>query len=97
MRLVVTDDLSGNELLNSIKVSVSGKTGTAQEDTSRPAHALFVSFAPSEDPEVAVTCVIQNGYSSANSAELASFIYAYMYDKESLTDASFGQNTGATD
>ncbi|MBQ6230051.1 MAG: hypothetical protein IJJ74_02920 [Eubacterium sp.] len=97
MRLVVTDDLSGNELLNSIKVSVSGKTGTAQEDTSRPAHALFVSFAPSEDPEVAVTCVIQNGYSSANSAELASFIYAYMYDKESLTDARFGQNTGATD
>ena len=94
LRLVVTDDLSGCELLNSINVKVAGKTGTAQEDTSRPAHALFVSYAPYENPEVAVTCVIQNGYASANSAELASFIYAYMYDKEALTDADFAQKKG---
>ena len=36
--------------------------------------------------------IIQNGYASANAAELASFIYAYMYDKEALKDASFGQS-----
>lgn len=95
LRLVVTDDLSGNTLLNSIKVKVAGKTGTAQEDTSRPPHALFVSYAPYENPEVSVTCVIQNGYASANSAELASFVYAYMYDKEALTDAEF-EVTGGT-
>ena len=92
MRMVVTDDLDHNELLNNLKVKVAGKTGTAQEDTSRPPHALFISYAPYEKPEVSVTCVIQNGYASANAAELASFIYAYMYDKEALKDASFGQS-----
>ena len=97
LRLVVTDDLSHNELLNSLKVEVAGKTGTAQEDTTRPAHALFLSFAPYENPEVSVTCVIQNGYASANSAELASFIYAYMYDKESLTNADFGKSSDTSD
>lgn len=97
LRLVVTDDLSGNVLLNSINVEVSGKTGTAQEDTTRPSHALFVSFAPSSAPEVSVTCVIQNGYSSVNAAELASFIYAYLYDKDALTDAGFGDSVDVSD
>ncbi len=97
LRLVVTDDLAANVLLNNINVSVSGKTGTAQEDMNRACHALFVSFAPSENPEVAVTCVIRNGYTSANAAELASFIYAYLYDKEALTDAGFGQSAATGD
>ncbi len=97
LRLVVTDDLSQNELLNKVNIEIAGKTGTAQEDTSRPAHALFVSFAPYDNPEISVTCVIQNGYASANSAELASFIYAYLYDKEALTDADFGKSSNTSD
>ena len=94
MRLVVTDDLSKNKLLNSINVQVAGKTGTAQEGEDRPAHALFISYAPYTAPEVSVTTVIPNGYSSANAADLTGFIYAYMYDKEALNDASFTEDNG---
>ena len=97
LRLVVTDDLRDNKLLNQINVEVSGKTGTAQENTKLPAHALFLSFAPSNDPEVSVTAVIQNGYSSGNAAELASFVYAYMYDKEALAHATFSGDTSVSD
>ncbi|MBR6171716.1 MAG: hypothetical protein IKQ49_00865 [Eubacterium sp.] len=88
MRLVVTDDLDKDKMLNGIRVAVAGKTGTAQENTNDPSHALFLSYAPYEAPEVSVTTVIQNGYASANAAEVTAFIYAYMYDKEKLTDSS---------
>jgi peptidoglycan glycosyltransferase len=42
-------------------VSVAGKTGTAQTAEGEPPHAWFVSFAPAEDPEIAVAVVILNG------------------------------------
>lgn len=87
MRNVVRYSASSSELINQIQVQVAGKTGTAQESEVKPDHALFISYAPFEAPEVAVTCVIQNGYSSANARELAGFIYAYMYDSDKLVGA----------
>ena len=94
MRLVVTDDLKDNKLLNSVNVQIAGKTGTAQEGEDRPAHALFISYAPYTAPEVSVTTVIPNGYASSNAADLTGFIYAYMYDKEALNDATFTDDGG---
>lgn len=88
MRQVVSLHTSRSALINQIDVNVAGKTGTAQEDRTRPNHALFVSFAPYENPEVSVTCRIPNGYSSGNAEELAGFIYAYMYDPDKLVDAA---------
>ena len=82
MRQVVSEHTDSSALINQINVEVAGKTGTAQEDTNRPNHALFVSFAPYDDPEISVTCVIPYGYSSGNAEELASFIYSYLYDPE---------------
>jgi peptidoglycan glycosyltransferase len=41
-------------------VTVAGKTGTAQSgDPAVPPYAWFVSFAPAQDPEVAVAVMIQ--------------------------------------
>lgn len=85
MRQMVRDHTSSYALINQINVDVAGKTGTAEEDTTRPDHALFVSFAPYEDPEVTVTCVIPNGYTSGNAEELAGMVYAYMYDPDKLS------------
>jgi peptidoglycan glycosyltransferase len=42
-------------------VEVAGKTGTAQQGPDEPPHAWFVSFAPAEDPRVAVAVVIEDG------------------------------------
>jgi peptidoglycan glycosyltransferase len=42
-------------------VTVAGKTGTAQTAEGENPHAWFVSFAPADDPEIAVAVVILNG------------------------------------
>jgi penicillin-binding protein A len=41
-------------------VDVAGKTGTAQSDADRPPYAWFVSFAPADDPKVAVAVVVED-------------------------------------
>lgn len=41
-------------------VRVGGKTGTAQTTPDRPPFAWFTSFAPAEDPKVAVAVVIEH-------------------------------------
>jgi peptidoglycan glycosyltransferase len=41
-------------------VEVAGKTGTAQSTADRPPYAWFVSFAPAQDPEVAVAVVVES-------------------------------------
>ncbi len=70
-------------LFSNVPVTVAGKTGTAEITANEPNHALFVSFAPYENPEITVTVVIPNGFSSSNAAELASKVYQYYFDKSS--------------
>lgn len=60
-------------------VDVAGKTGTAQESTSRPNHALFVSYAPYEDPEICVVVRVANGYTSDYAAQIGREVYKYYY------------------
>ncbi len=81
MRKVIEDG-SIRGLFSKLNVDVAGKTGTAQESDYKPNHALFVSYAPYSSPEISVTTVIPNGYTSGNAAELARDIYTYYYDKD---------------
>ena len=81
MRLVVKDG-GIRKLFDGLSVHVAGKTGTAQESVYKPNHALFVSYAPYENPEISVTAVIANGYTSSNAAELASDVYKYYFQKD---------------
>lgn len=97
MRRVVTKHTSSSALINRINVAVAGKTGTAQENKNRPAHALFVSYAPYDNPEVSVTVQIPFGYSSGNAEELASFIYAYLYDPTILDEENVSGNVNMSD
>ncbi len=41
-------------------VRVAGKTGTAQSTPDRPPYAWFVSFAPADDPKVAIAVMIES-------------------------------------
>jgi penicillin-binding protein A len=47
-------------------VSVGGKTGTAQHVKGAKPHAWFVSFAPADDPKVAVAVVVEDGAENRN-------------------------------
>ena len=65
-------DLGGKKIV--------GKTGTAQENTKRPNHALFISYGPYEDSEISVTTVIPFGYTSSYAAMTASDVYKYYFN-----------------
>jgi penicillin-binding protein A len=41
-------------------MKVAGKTGTAQSEEDRPPYAWFVSFAPADDPQVAVAVLVED-------------------------------------
>jgi peptidoglycan glycosyltransferase len=41
-------------------MKVAGKTGTAQSSPSRPPYAWFVSFAPADNPQVAVAVLVED-------------------------------------
>ena len=76
-------------------VDVAGKTGTAQESKSRPSHALFVGYAPSDSPEIALAIRIGNGYSSTNAMLLGKDIFEYYFQLRPETELVVGTATGA--
>ena len=82
-------------ILSSMKLSVAGKTGTAQEDMSRPSHGLFIGFAPYDNPEVGVAVRIGNGYSSGNAASVAKDILNYKYNFADESDIVTGAATAS--
>lgn len=66
--------------LKQLPFAVAGKSGTSQESIKRPDHALYISYAPYDDPEITITAVIPNGYTSTNAGELSKLIYDYYFD-----------------
>ncbi len=64
---------------NDLAVNVAGKTGTAEQTKSRPSHALFICYAPYENPEIAIATRIPFGYSSDYAAQLTRDVIKYYY------------------
>lgn len=85
-------------------VSVAGKTGTAQQDTRRANHAVFIGYAPYENPEISIATRIAFGYTSGNAAHYAKNVLSYYFevgDAEELLDgqavAVDGSSNAVTD
>ena len=73
MRRVVTDG-SGRWYANLDSIAVAGKTGTAQNPHGRD-HGWFISFAPLDDPRIAVAVLVENaGYGSISAVPIASLV-----------------------
>jgi len=66
--------------------TTAGKTGTAQNPHGKD-HALFVGFAPYEDPKIAVAVVIENiGFGGTHAAPVAKKIFEAYLKKEKKYD-----------
>ena len=59
--------------------AIGGKTGTAEQTASRPNHALFICYAPYENPEIAIATRIPFGYSSDYAAQFTRDVIKYYY------------------
>ena len=57
------------------------------------ADAVFVCFAPYENPEIAITLVVEGGGSGGYLAEAAAEIINYYFSAESTPEAINGENT----
>lgn len=83
---------------NDLAVDVAGKTGTAEQTSSRPSHALFVCYAPYENPEIACVTRIPFGYSSDYAAQATKKIIEYYYglveEEDLLTGEAYEPDGG---
>ncbi|MCF6269563.1 MAG: penicillin-binding protein 2 [Melioribacteraceae bacterium] len=61
------------------EISISGKTGTAQNPHGED-HSIFIAFAPFDNPKIAVAAIVENvGYGSTYAAPIAQkIIKAYL-------------------
>lgn len=73
-----------NGSFSSFEIPVAGKTGTAQQVSNRPNHALFVGYAPYNNPEISIATRIAYGYTSSNAAAVSKNILSVYFKKESL-------------
>lgn len=80
-------------------VVIAGKTGTAQQTTTRPNHALFICFAPYDRPQITIATRIAYGYTSANAASTTKDVISYYFklqDPEDIITGVADTNMGET-
>ena len=94
MRRVNTSPSNGTvyELFGNFPIEVVGKTGTADFGTSeqyefqgRKAYANYISFAPMDNPQIAIFSTIYDGNRGGNSAYVHKAIYEAFFKEELLT------------
>ena len=81
MRQVVTDGTA--QSLKDLSVEVAGKTGTAQFGTGDQTHGWFVSFAPYNNPQIAMVVLVEGGGEGHSSALPATKeIYKWYFEEK---------------
>ncbi len=63
--LSVTEDGTGRTVFHDYPIKVGGKTGTAEAGGDTPDHSVFTAFAPYDNPEIAVSVVLEHGQSGS--------------------------------
>jgi len=67
-------------------INVAGKTGTAQQVSTRPNHALFVGYAPYEAPQISIATRIAYGYTSSNAAAVSKNILSVYFGQQTADE-----------
>ena len=84
--LSVTVDGTGQAALGDYPIKLGGKTGTAQVN-GKADHSTFILFAPYDNPEIAISVVLEHGSSSYAAGSLVREILdAYFFGSEIDTE-----------
>jgi len=75
-----------NNNFKGFDISVAGKTGTAQQVSTRPNHALFVGYAPYDNPQISIATRIAYGYTSSNAAAVSRNILAVYFNRSTVAE-----------
>ena len=90
---MVANEGSASYYFRDLPVEVGAKTGTAQVSRNSEAHAIFVAFAPYENPEIAISIVVEHGGSGTSVAEIAAEIFRYYFSARDAMDTPAVENT----
>ena len=81
------------KFFDSLPVEVGCKTGTAQTAYKAPTNAVFVCFAPYDNPQIALCLVAEGGGAGSTMAALAADILTQYFSTDGLLDAVAAENT----
>ena len=87
MKAVANSEDPGGTASNAFKdmlpIKVAGKTGTAEtgyEDKQHSSNALFICYAPADNPQIAVAVVVERGVLGAYTAPIAHDVLVQYFD-----------------
>ena len=78
--------VKNSSAFRNFSINVAGKTGTAQQVSTRPNHALFVGYAPYEAPEISIATRIAYGYTSSNAAAVSKNILSVYFGQQTADE-----------
>ena len=76
-----------------LPVQVGAKTGSAQVNADTESNAVFVCFAPYDDPQIAISLVVEKGGSGSTLASIAADILRYYFSAEESREETLTENT----
>ena len=94
MYLVANDSSSStSRYFAGLDVEVGAKTGSAQVTGNEDSNAVFVCFAPYDDPEIAMAIVVEKGGSGSELAAIAADILTAYFSTERTDSGVTQENT----
>jgi len=82
----VMDNGSAASVFKGYPISVGGKTGTAQVYSDRSDNGIMVAFAPFDEPEIVVTCVIEQASGGTEAGYAIRDVFDYYFAVETETE-----------
>ena len=83
MQLVTrSKDGTAYSIFGDYPINVAAKTGTVELDAQERNNGVFVCYAPAEDPEIAISIVIERGGSGSAVMNIAKIIFDYYFGSD---------------
>jgi len=84
----VMDNGSAASVFSGYEISVGGKTGTAQVSDTKSDNGIMTAFAPFENPEIVVTCVIEQGSGGTEAGYSVRDVFDYYFNVDEIRAAA---------
>ena len=91
--LALTTEGSVSRHFQDLPVQVGAKTGSAQVSAQTESNAVFVCFAPYDDPEIAMAIAVEHGGSGSELGEMAAEILSYYFSVQETREEVLTENT----
>ena len=75
----VMDNGSAASVFAGYEIPVGGKTGTAQVSDKKSDNAIITAFAPFDNPEICVTCIIEQGSGGTDAGYAVRDVFDYYF------------------